>query len=175
MNIFVTHADPIEAARELCDQHVRAKMQVESCIMLQHCFTNAVLQHAPKTKTGKVRRSGKGYFNHPCSVWVRESRENFMWLAEHALEMCNERMYRWPSSQEHFCKQFLLWAKQNAHQANCFTSSVLTPFATAINPESNCRTIPNFDKHEVVVKYQLYVKHDKPFATWTKRKKPDWY
>jgi len=44
MNIFVTNEDPIIAARELCDKHVRSKMQIESAIRLKNCFTNNQLQ-----------------------------------------------------------------------------------------------------------------------------------
>lgn len=175
MNIFATNIDPIVAAKELCDQHVRAKMPVEGCIMLQHCFDNKTLLNAPKTKTGKVRKSGGGYFNHPCSVWVRESKENFMWLVDNSIEMCNERMFRWPSSQEHFCREFLVWAKHNANLINCFKKKELTKFAIAINSECICRQTANFDKLDEISKYQLYIKHDKPFATWTKRSKPYWY
>ena len=175
MNIFATNLDPIIAARELCDQHVRAKMPVESCIMLQHCFDNNALLNAPKTKTGKVRKSGGGYFNHPCSVWIRESKENFMWLVDNSLEMCNERMFRWPNSQEHFCRQFLVWAKDNVSLVKCFNKKGLTPFAIAINSESLCRNTVNFDSLNETLKYQLYIKHDKLFATWTKRHKPSWH
>ena len=82
-------------------------MQIESAIMLQHCFDNKVLEDAPKTKAGKFRKAGKGYANHPCSIWVRESKANFEWLVEHALEMFEERMYRWPSSVENFTKNFI--------------------------------------------------------------------
>lgn len=60
MNIFCTNEDPIISAQELCDKHVRSKMQIESAILLQHCFIEQVLLGAPKTKSGKVRKFGKG-------------------------------------------------------------------------------------------------------------------
>ena len=38
MNIFCTDNDPDIAAFDLCDQHVRSKMQIEGAIMLAHAF-----------------------------------------------------------------------------------------------------------------------------------------
>lgn len=177
MNIFATNKDPIIAAQELCDQHCRSKMQIESAILLQHCYDNTTLLSAPPTKKGVPRKSGKGYFNHPCSVWVRESKENFLWLVEHALEMFNEREYRWPTSSKHFTKTFILWCKDNADKTKYCNKGAtqLTPFAIAINKDSKCRLVSNFDRLSSTEQYQQYIKHDKPFATWSKRPKPSWY
>ena len=175
MNIFCTNDDPIISAQELCDQHCRSKMQIESAILLQHCFSNETLKFAPPTKKGTPRKSGKGYFNHPCSVWTRESKANFEWLVEHALEMFNERDYRWPKSSAHFTKTFIQWCKDNVDKADHCKDTKLTPFAIAINPESKCKQIKGFEQLPTVDKYKLYIQHDKPFATWSKRFKPSWY
>lgn len=175
MNIFVTNNDPIIASQELCDQHCRSKMQIESAILLQHCFDNQTLLQAPHTKKGTPRKAGKGYFNHPCAVWVRESKQNFLWLVDHALEMFNERNYRWPNSTEHFTKSFIVWCKANVDKTPYCKHNDLTPFAIAINEQSNCRKISGFDSFSTTKKYQLYIKLDKPFATWTNRSKPEWY
>ena len=175
MNIFVTNKDPIIAAQELCDQHCRSKMQIESAILLQHCFSNEILKQAPLTKKGEPRKSGKGYYNHPCSVWVRESKANFEWLVEHALEMFNERDYRWIDSQPHFTKDFILWCRDNINKTQACKQLKLTSFAIAINPKSKCRQIKNFETMSVLDKYRSYIKFDKEFATWTKRLKPKWY
>ena len=176
MNIFVTNECPVVSAQELCDKHCRSKMQIESAIMLAHAFPQEVLNHpsTPRTKTGKPRKSGKGYYNHQCSVWVRESRSNFMWLVDHALEMFNERMYRWPSSTEHFTKQFIKWCANNIHNT-ILKKEALTPFVIAINKECKCWSISNFDKLTPIEQYREYIKVDKAFATWTKRSKPAWY
>ena len=175
MNIFCTNTDPIISAQELCDQHCRSKMQIESAILLQHCFSNETLKSAPPTKKGTPRKSGKGYFNHPCSVWTRESKANFEWLVAHALEMFTERDYRWPSSSAHFTKTFIEWCRDNVEKTAHCKDTKLTPFAIAINPQSKCKTVPGFDKMNIQEKYQHYIKLDKDFATWSKRSKPSWY
>jgi len=176
MNIFVTNDDPVLAARDLCDQHVRSKMQIEGAIMLAHAFSQDLLNHpsTPRTQSGKPRKSGKGYAKHQCSIWARESKANFEWLADHTLEMFDERMYRWPGSNEHFTKTFITWCKQNIHNTN-IEQTALTPYAVAINADSNCRKLTGFDQLSVVEQYRLFIIHDKEFATWTERPKPDWY
>ena len=176
MNIFVTNDDPVLAARDLCDQHVRAKMQVEGSIMLAHAFTQDTLNHpsTPKTKTGKNRKSGKGYSKHQCSIWARETKSNFEWLVNHTLEMFTERMYRWPDSKEHFTKTFIEWCGKNVH--NIITTEIpLTPYAVAIGIDCNCRKLPNFNELSVIEQYRAYIIHDKEFATWTVRQSPSWY
>ena len=177
MNIFVTDEDPVLAARDLCDKHVRSKMQIEGAIMLAHAFPQEVLDHpsTPKTKTGKSRKSGKGYSKHQCSIWARESKDNFMWLTNHTLEQFSERMYRWPNSTEHFTKDFIVWCSKNLHNTTIQKSS-LTPFAVAISDDCICRKIiPNFNNLSVVDQYRAYIIYDKDFATWTKRESPNWY
>lgn len=176
MNIFVTDDNPIKAAQNLCDQHCRSKMQIEGAIMLAHAFPQEVLNHpsTPRAASGKPRRSGKGYFKHQCSIWARETTDNFMWLVEHTLEMFDERMYRWPGSKEHFTKTFIEWCGNNIHNSN-LTKTGLTPYAVAINADCNCRKLNNFDDMTVVEQYRAYIRADKPFATWTKRNEPSWY
>jgi hypothetical protein len=176
VNIFVTDHDPIKAAHSLCDQHVRSKMQIEGAIMLAHAFPQEVLDHpsTPRTSTGKPRKRGKGYYKHQCSIWARETKDNFKWLVDHTREMFNERMYRWPDSKEHFTKTFIEWCGKNIH--NTIIDKIeKTEYAVAINKDCVCREIPNFDDLPVILQYRNYIRHDKDFATWTTRGKPDWY
>mgnify|MGYP003110624218 CR=1 FL=1 len=177
MNIFVTDDDPIQSARELCDKHVRSKMQIEGAIMLAHAFPQEVLDHpfTPRTSTGKPRRRGKGYFKHQCSIWARETKDNFIWLAEHTLEMFTERMFRWPDSNEHFTKTFIQWCLDNVHNT-IMSKEGLTEYAVAINEDCDCRKLnKDFNSLPVIEQYRQYIIHDKPFALWTKRNIPAWY
>ncbi len=177
MNIFVTDDDPIQSARELCDKHVRSKMQIEGAIMLAHAFPQEVLDHpsTPRTSTGKPRRRGRGYFKHQCSIWARETKDNFIWLAEHTLEMFTERMFRWPDSNEHFTKTFIQWCLDNVHNT-IMSKEGLTEYAVAINADCDCRKLnKDFNNLPVIEQYRQYIIHDKPFALWTKRNIPAWY
>ena len=77
MNIFVLSEDPIEAAQMQCDQHV-VKMTLETAQMLCTPFPNG---SAPYKHT---------HYNHPCNVWVRESKANFIWLCDHGDALAQE-------------------------------------------------------------------------------------
>ena len=176
MNIFCTNDDPIISANELCDQHVRSKMQIEGAIMLAHAFPQELLNHkdCPRTKKGTPRKRGKGYYNHQCSIWARESKENFMWLVSHTLRMFTERDLRWPGSNPHHTKAFIEWCGKNVHNTIIDKTS-RTPFAIAISENCECRKNPSFNNLSTVEQYKEYIRKDKPFATWTNRLRPNWY
>ncbi len=168
MNIFILNDDPKKAARLMCDKHIRSKMIIESGQMLAYCFTPEQLEQpdCPRTATGHSRKQAKRHRNHPCSKWVVESKSNMQWLIDHALEMCSERLKRWPGK-DHFTKAFIEWCRDNKDLS--FVPDIgLTPFAIAINKDMNCRKVNNFDNLSTVEKYNLYYKMDKPFAVWTK-------
>ena len=144
--------------------------------MLAHAFDQEVLNHkdCPRTKLGKPRKSGKGYFNHQCSIWARESKDNFMWLVEHTLSMFEERNYRWPGSATHHTLSFIEWCGNNIHNT-IITKRARTPFAIAIGEDCKCRKNKKFNNLSTIEKYREYIRKDKPFATWTRTKKPFWY
>jgi hypothetical protein len=167
MNIFIIHNNPVTAAQHLCDQHVN-KMVLESAQMVANCFTPETLQDAPKTKKGTPRKHS--YYKHPCSIWVRDSRANLLWLLVHSLAMEEERIAR--GFNPHFSVEFLEWALDNVERSVC-PEGELTEFAIAISEDMECRKVDGFDQLDRVSQYRLYYKHDKPFATW-KRNKPAW-
>lgn len=100
MNIFYVNTDPVLAAKDLADQHI-TKMGIESAQMLStaHWMTGS---EAPYKKT---------HYNHPSSVWARESLQNYRWLATHALEILNEYERRY--GRIHKTKQVVEWLINN--------------------------------------------------------------
>jgi hypothetical protein len=176
MNIFILDDDPVKAAKDLCDKHVRSKMIIESAIALQSCFDQDQLSHSscPRTKTGKIRKSKGGYANHPSSVWARKTSANFFWLLEHTKTMLRERYERWPQSEEHFTGDFVNWVDKNKSNA-CVEGGSITPYAIAINKDKNCWKISGFENFSAKEKYRHYYVFDKPFATWTNKSKPLWF
>lgn len=64
MNIFILSYDPEEAALMQCDQHI-VKMPLETAQMLCTAYP---IEIAPY---------GRTHFNHPCNLWIRESRANY--------------------------------------------------------------------------------------------------
>lgn len=167
MNIFCIDTCPIQSARWLCDQHCN-KMVLESAQMLANCFNSETLADAPKAKSGNVRKHS--YYNHPCSIWVRKTKENMIWLILHALEMEEERLRR--GFNPHFSVSFIEWCAENVARS-LVPDGDQTDFAIAISEEKDCRKHPDFYSLDTVGKYRLYYSFDKKFAKWTQNK-PNW-
>ena len=174
MNIFATDENPIIAARNLCDKHIN-KMIVESAQMLANGFSLERLAQddVPRNQKGEPRTHG--YPKHPCTLWTYETTGNMDWLCSHALEMGNERRYRWPDRAKHFSLDFISWCRDNIYDSLAPVGE-LTDFAVAISEDMNCRKrVENFNDLSSIDKYRFYYKHDKEFAEWTKRTRPNWY
>jgi hypothetical protein len=84
MNIFVTDPDPVQCAKNLCDVHIR-KMAIEQAQLLSaaHIVCDDVQVAYRKT-----------HHNHPCAVWVRASRANYIWAWQHLAALLAEYEYR---------------------------------------------------------------------------------
>jgi hypothetical protein len=94
MNIFMTSDCPWHSASKLDDARVN-KMLLESTQMMAIA---ANVHHAPDNelpinKAGLPYRTG-GHRQHPCSVWVRENKSNYLWLLEHTIALWTERASR---------------------------------------------------------------------------------
>lgn len=75
MNIFITNNDPEICAMEHCDTHV-TKQILENYQML-----STVQRHYIGDDAANERGLYKtAHFHHPCTLWVQESRENYLWL-----------------------------------------------------------------------------------------------
>lgn len=169
MNIFCIYNDPIESAIHLVDKHV-SKMVLESAQMLANCFTKEQLaaSNCPRTKNGTVRKHS--YFNHPCSIWTRSSRDNMRWLIAHAKAMDKERMARSilkgdPVAIPHYCIDFINWVEENLG-SSIVAEGGLTKFAQAMPDEFKCEDSVSAYRH-------LYKVGKAHLHTWTKNK-PDW-
>jgi len=66
MNIFYINEDPIVAAKELADDHIR-KMQIESA---QMCST-------AHWETGGSAPYKCAHKNHPSTIWTRQSIQHY--------------------------------------------------------------------------------------------------
>jgi len=154
MNIFVTDSDPIKAAQNLCDKHV-PKMVLESCQMLCSVFEPGI---APYKRT---------HYNHPCSIWVRTSLENYFWLIEHAWGITEEYTKRF--GKLHKCSSVLFWVTENCKKLH-FPLKEQTQFVQAMPPEYKVPDDP-------IMGYRNYYKGAKArFAKWNKgTSAPDWW
>tara|TARA_B100000287_G_scaffold27543_2_gene26166 strand:+ start:3049 stop:3534 length:486 start_codon:yes stop_codon:yes gene_type:complete len=152
MNIFIVDKDPTIAAQQLCDKHV-VKMILESAQMLCAAY--------PKGEAPYKR----AFYNHPCTVWARESAANYEWLLTHANEMCREYTHRYGKA--HKSSDAIQWCGDNSHHLN-LSELGQTPFAQAMPDE--------FKNACAVTAYRAYYNAEKAyFAKWTRREQPEWF
>ena len=124
MNIFYINEDPIIAAEELADDHIR-KMQIECAQMLSTAYRifegELVLQpsNSGKRIIKHYKIGGEGeniiykmaHVNHPSTIWARQSIQHYRWLIEHGLKVCYEFNKRY--LKRHKTQDVLEWLKEN--------------------------------------------------------------
>ena len=145
MNIFVLDRDPKVAARMHCDKHV-PKMILETAQMLStahHVYNTPQAPHVYK----------EAYLNHPCTIWVRESGNNYRWAF--ALYQYLLREFRYRRGKEH-------------KSGGIRDLLAETPPLPALGLTTFAQAMPDEYKHEDAVQaYRAYYKGDKaPFAKW---------
>lgn len=181
MNIFILNNDPIIAAQEQCDKHV-VKMIVESGQMLStaHRMLDGTVERRP-SKSGKTtvnyyklpdEREDIMYkavhFNHPCSVWSRESIANYRWHYDHFVALCDEYTYRYGKihSTDTKLREVLFKVPNNMPAVN------LTPFKLAMQSNPECIAL-----QDPIKAYRaFYQTKQKRFKMeWAKRPIPEWF
>lgn len=177
MNIFFLDSNPYECAKMHCDLHVN-KMLIESCQMIANCYSESLLFDAPKTQSNTVRKHS--YFNHPVSIWVRETWGNYCYTIQLASGLSNEWEHRF--GVKHFSDTFLTWATNNIYEvANTLIDSnnreMIKP-VLAMPPLFHLSGDPIISS---VASYRRYYKFKKEYLTrrglgfkYTKRVMPDW-
>ena len=149
MNIFVLDKEPTIAAKHVLDKHA-VKMNLESLQMM-----STIADHL-----GFDSPYRPVMLNHPCTIWARKSRQNFLWLWEHAGSLCEEYTSRYGKT--HKCELTMndynhVWIEV----VDSLPDTGLTPFAIAIADNMFCRQVEGFDKMSTVDKYRQYYIHDK--------------
>ena len=163
MNIFVLSENPKEAAAMMLDKHV-VKMPTESMQMLSTISTHLGYDSPYKSVM----------LNHPCTVWARESQDNFQWLIDHCKYLCEEYTLRY--NKVHKVETTLEEYYDTFKEVKTYLPRVgLTPFAVAIAPNMECRKHPNFENLSTVDKYRLYYLEDKWYIGERTFGSPDWW
>lgn len=162
MNIFVTSPCPIESAKALDNKRVN-KMLLESAQMLASALIthHAPIECMPMTQAGAPYKIS--HLNHPCSIWARTNRENFLWLLKHAKGLSDE--YTKAYGKKHWVSQFLDRIEVGS---KFIPEGKLSDFA-------NCSLYKNGD---VVSQYRQTMQEkwavDKRPPDWKNRSKPVW-
>ena len=91
MNIFYLHKDPVKAAQYQYNKHV-VKMILESAQML--CTAHHHYAELNDYNTDYIPYK-KAHYNHPSTVWCRQSIPNYMWLYKHMIALGDEYTKRY--------------------------------------------------------------------------------
>lgn len=153
MNIFILSYDPEEAAIMQCDQHV-VKMPLETSQML--CTAYPV----------EIAPYGRTHFNHPCNLWLRESKANYEWLIIHGLALCEEYKFRY--QKVHKSEDIIYWCWAHMDQLH-FETQDPTPSPVAMDAV--------YKKDNPIESYRNFYKQSKSqFASWNNgREAPEWF
>jgi hypothetical protein len=154
MNIFVLDLDPRRAAEYHCDKHV-VKMILETAQLL-YC-AHWVLQ-PDSIPPGAYKKT---HVNHPCAIWVRESRENYAWLCALGWWLCKEYTYRYDKT--HKTEAHIVWLLSTVPTS--LSSAGLTPIRMAMPEE--CK-----DKNPVHAYRMYYLKSKRALLMYKRRPMP---
>ena len=167
MNLFILSWNFAKCAEYLFDKHV-SKILLE---IVQMLCTAIQLIDPDNEISSKIKLYKIAHKNHPVTIWMRASLDNYMWALNLVDAMHDEWKYRYDHPPEKTHKSFIVatYLKEYAPSADKFPSVGLTPFALAMPIECKCE-----DPIEAYRKY--YQTPDKQkIATWKKRDKPEWY
>lgn len=104
------------------------------------------------------------HINHPCSIWVRESVENYNWLVDHFFALANEYTYRY--GKHHKSAVELGYTLQSPPYG-------LRDWDWTIPPSCMDESFTVGD--DPVENYRSYYKYGKrDLHNWTKRNPPEW-
>jgi len=172
MNIFVLDNDAATSARMMCDKHV-VKMILESCQLLStahHVLDGEILivntgkrkyQTSICTKKNICKAT---MINHPCTIWARSSRDNYLWLWRHAYALCKEYTRRY--NKVHAMESMLMLELYDP--PTNIVRGKLTPFAQAMPEQYK-------DANAVVAYRKYYLAEKVRFAKWKFTEEPKWW
>ena len=181
MNIFILDEDPRIAASMHCDKHV-PKMVLESAQMLStaHRMLDGV-------ETKRRSRSGKTmskyfmlsdvrehhlynavHFNHPCTVWTRESTQNYLWHYELFIALCDEYTKRYGKLHltDRSLREYLKPTPNNIPDIE------MTPFRLAMKSNPEC-----MNESTPVESYRKFymTKQERFKMEWKNAQTPYWF
>lgn len=164
MNLFILSKDPKEVALWMTDKHI-VKIILEAVQLLSIAY-RIVKPNEDHTDLYKLTHK-----NHPVSIWVRESRENFLWTLELCDAMHNEWRHRYNHPDTKFHKSYLIAMKLKmvCPDAHDFPSIGMTAFALAM-PEEYKMECP-------ITSYRNYYQSPEKqcIASWKNRELPEWF
>ena len=179
MNLFVLSECPFEAARAHCDIHVN-KMIIETAQMLStaHRLLDGKMFIELSKSGSKLKKWDhpilhatlykSTHYNHPSSVWIRESSNNYSWAYCLFKGLCSEYTAR--RGKTHATE--LLLDNSLVQHPNNIKSGFETPFAICIADEYGLADVK--DPIEAYRRYYIKKNNEQFNMSWIKNK-PHWF
>ena len=166
MNLFILSRNIQECVEFMFDKHI-VKIILEAVQML---CTAIWMLDAESEIHQKIKLYKIAHKNHPVTIWMRTSLENYIWTLDLVEAMHQEWKYRYNhTDKEH--KSYILstYLREYAPSADKFPSVGLTPFAMAMPDE--CK------REDPIEAYRIYYQspEKRKLASWKKRDKPSWF
>jgi len=159
MNIFYFYSCPVLSAQSQPDKML-VKMPLETAQMLSTAHRE--LDGDEYADANNLYK--RAYWNHPCTIWARETKENYLWLYKHFIALGNEYYYRYQKRHASLVKLSypLGMPPKNIPEGD------LTPPALAMPDQ--------YKTKDPVESYRNYCIAEKTYAQWNKnRPKPNWW
>lgn len=152
MNIFILDTDPTLAAKYHVDKHVvKMSLELGQLLSTAHFLSG----------THSDRMYKPTHINHPSALWVRESKNNYIWTWLLMSELLNEYTFRYDKHHK--------------------TQQLVDLLSTPISCEKTELTPPKLampDEYKLdnpVEAYRAYYNGDKRHLfKWKHRKQPEW-
>ena len=164
MNIFILDESPELCARYHVDKHV-VKMILETAQLMSTAIRMAAAKKSDEdakvaSELGIYKATHPG---HPCTIWAKESSDNFLWLAELGKALGTEYTFRY--GKQHKSIEVIDKCVEFVHLIN---KGKITKFAQAM-PEK-------YKGVDAVEAYRAYYVGDKfKMAKWKNRPIPVWW
>lgn len=127
-------------------------------MILELCQLLSVAWHMLDTNEAVIHQSNgniyrKTHFNHPCAIWTRAHINNYNYVVDLALELCNEWRYRYQHADDkkHDCEPKLVFLRD--HPPPSIPRFDILP--TPVNPKSFTLPMPQAMPDECRVKPTL--------------------
>lgn len=179
MNIFYLDHDVTKCAEMHNDKHV-VKMILEYAQLLStaHRVLDGV-ELEGISASGRKRKfwtlgDSRDYtlykathINHPSAVWIRQSKQNYLWLANMLIALCEEYTHRYGKThkveRDGLCYVLLKNIPHNIRNSDFTQPTPAMPDNVKIAGDS-IKSYRNY-----------YIKNKTHLANWKKRTIPEWY
>lgn len=179
MNIFYLDHDVRKCAEMHNDKHV-IKMILEYAQLLStaHRYLDGIVEYG-LSKTGRKKTIYRlpdsrdsilyvaTHINHPSAVWARQSKENYIWLANMLIALCEEYTHRYGKThkveRDGLCHVLLKNFPHNIGNSGFTQPTPAMPDNVKIAGDS-IKSYRNY-----------YINNKTHLANWKKRTTPEWY